>query len=432
VVLLIFDGRAGFPAADGGKRAAASRTSTAVKLWARDIPGPIRVLAAVSLVNSLGGSIMGPLVTLYVHDDLGRSVATAGAVLMLQSLAGIAGQVAGGLLHDRIRGRGPLIGALAAAGAACALLALTRTWVLYVSLMTAFGFTRAAALAPINALTSAFWPGGGRRAFNVLYVVRNVGFAAGAALGGLAAQRSFPLAFAAAAAVLGFAATLAAAALPACQGPPVGRPFAAAEPIPPAERHRRLGPILALGTGVVLASAVYAQWSTTVAVYMAGVGVPLATYGLLWTLNGLGVLALQPLGNLLVPRLPLRGQLTLSAAMYAGSCACLAVAHGMAGFVAGMLLVTAGEILDRPAWPAAAATLAPAGREGAYQGMVGAFQSGGRMLGPLAGGALYDAHPPATLWAAAGAAAVAAMGAYAAINDTPGRFRRRTRAAWPG
>jgi MFS family permease len=381
----------------------------------------------VSFVATMGGSLMGPLVTLYVHDVLGKSVATAGAVLMLQALAGVAGQVAGGHAHDRLGGRRPLVAAMIGAGACCALLAPTHSWTLYVSLMVAFGFTRATALAPLNALTASFWPGGGRRAFNVLYVVRNVGFAMGAALGGFAAERSFALAFAAAAVLFGMAAVVGALALPRpAEDLPIGRP------LPAAAAQRPHGALLALGVGVVLASAAYAQWSTTVAVYMAGVGIPLSVYGLLWTMNGLGALALQPLGNLVAARLRLSRQLVLSAALYVGSFGCLLVTHRLWGFVAGILFLTAGEIFDRPAWPAVVASLAPQGAEGAYQGWLGAFQSGGRMLGPLLGGALYDAAAPATVWSAAAVAAVAAMVAYGTFSGTPARSRRRTRAPWRG
>ena len=408
-----------------------------MKLWSRDIPTPIRLLAIVSLVSSMGGSLMGPLVTLYVHDDLGRSVAAAGVVLLLQGLAGIAGQVAGGLLHDRYGGNAPLTLALAAAAATCALLALTHTWALYVSLMVAFGFARSVGQAPINALTAAFWRSGGRRAFNVLYVVRNIGFAAGAAMGGFAAQWSYALAFAVAAAVFVVAAAVTATSLPRpAEDLPIGRPLPAAAPPLPGARRRALAPLVALAVGTVLGSAVYGQWSTTVAVYMHGVGIPLTAYGLLWTLNGVGALALQPVANYTVRRLGprLHRHLVLSAAMYVGSFGCLLATHQLWGFVAGIVFLTAGEIFDRPAWPAAMAALAEPGREGAYQGLIGSLQTTGRMLGPLAGGAAYDAFPPSAVWGGAAITAMLAAAAYAGYGAAhgPRRGHASGRAASPG
>jgi MFS family permease len=179
---------------------------------------------------------------------------------------------------------------------------------------------------------------------------------------------------------------------------------------------------------------VYVQWSTTVAVYMGGMGVPLSDYGLLWTLNGIGAVALQPAGNaaarLLGPKL--HRHLVLSAALYALAFGCLLATGRLWGFVAGIGLLTAGEIFDRPAWPAVMASLAPRGRAGAYQGLLGTMQSAGRMLGPLGGGALYDASRPATVWWVAAACAIVAMGAYGAITGRPARSPRRTRASWPG
>lgn len=63
-----------------------------------------------------------------------------------------------------------------------------------------------------------------------------------------------------------------------------------------------------------------------------------------------------------------------------------------------MLILTLGEMLILPAIPAAAAQLAPQGKNGAYQGIVGGATSGGRMIGPLLGGIMYDFGGGPSVW----------------------------------
>ncbi|MDP4156955.1 MAG: MFS transporter, partial [Bacillota bacterium] len=69
-----------------------------------------------------------------------------------------------------------------------------------------------------------------------------------------------------------------------------------------------------------------------------------------------------------------------------------AYAHSFGGFVAGMVVLTIGEMFVWPAVPTVAFQLAPKGREGFYQGFVNSTATGGRMLGPLAGGMLVDTY----------------------------------------
>jgi MFS family permease len=58
--------------------------------------------------------------------------------------------------------------------------------------------------------------------------------------------------------------------------------------------------------------------------------------------------------------------------------------------VAGMVTLTLGEVFLWPAFPAAVAQLSPAHRKGYFQGLIGMGATVGRMIGPLAGGLLYD------------------------------------------
>ena len=379
---------------------------------AERVPRPILLLGACTLASSAGASLMWPLVTLYVHNQLHQSLAAAGLVLMLQSLAGVVGQMAGGLLYDRIGGKLPLVAAMAACAAICALLAETSAWWPYIALMTLFGLANGIAQAPTNALVAAIWPGGGRSGFNVLYVANNIGVALGAAAGGVLAERSFALTFGGAAAGYAIYTVVVALAL----RPPAHRPAMAVDG--GGRLLRGAGPrtLALLGVGLILANAAYAQWQSAVAVYLTTNGFSTAAYSVLWTLNGGLVVAFQPAATRIARRLKrLEQQLVLATAFYALGFAALFFGHWYVAFVVGMAAMTAGEVFERPASPALMAAIAPPGQAGAYQGLVGTFLSGGRMVGPLVGGLVYDAAGPTALWAAAIAACAIAAGSYSRL-----------------
>jgi predicted MFS family arabinose efflux permease len=220
-------------------------------------------------------------------------------------------------------------------------------------------------------------------------------------------ERSFALTFAGAAVGYAvYAGVVAVALRPPAQQPSV----AVASPAVALGSRRRT--VALLGTGVVLGNAAYAQWQSAVAVYMVAQGFSSAACGVLWTLNGIIVVALQPLATAVVRRLRLERQLLLSAVLYGVAFAALLFGHYYAAFVGGMAALSAGEVFERPASPALMAAIAPPGQAGAYQGIVGTFIMGGRMAGPVLGGFVYDAAGPTALWVGALAACALAGGAY--------------------
>lgn len=75
-------------------------------------PNEVKIFLAASLINSAGGSLMWPLTTMYVFDELGRSMADAGLVVMIQAFGGIIGQLLGGALYHRVGVKRLIVGSL--------------------------------------------------------------------------------------------------------------------------------------------------------------------------------------------------------------------------------------------------------------------------------------------------------------------------------
>ena len=381
-----------------------------------EMPPVVPVLALGGLVFTFGSSFVWPVTTIYIHFVLGRSLAVAGVVLMLSSACSLAGQLAGGLAFDRWGGRRVLLAGLLLRAAAQTLIALVPWWPVYVAAMMLDGWAYGLVDPAASGLVARAWPRGGRRGFNFLYVARNAGVALGTACGGLVAGYSFAAAFLAnAAASLGYAAMVwrriparlearpPAGASPAAppDPPPAGTPGSDGGP----QLDRRWVPAAAaaLVVGVGLVWMAYGQWQAVVSVYMRELGYPLAAYSVLWTLNGLLIVTGQPMVAWLTARaLPsVSGQMMAGSALFAAAFALVWRWPVYPGFVLGMVVLTLGEMLAFPAFPAAAALLAPPSRIGLYQGLVGGAVSAGRMLGPPAGGALYDRFSPGAVLAAA-------------------------------
>lgn len=360
-------------------------------------PRALWSLGAFAFINLLGLSFIWPITTIYIHEVLGRPVTVAGLVLTLYSAASFLGQLTGGALYDRIGGRPVITSGLLLAGAAIALPGLIPSWPLYVGAMGLFGFAQSLVFPALNALAAAIWPEGGRRTFNFVYVTHNAGVAVGTALGGVVASHSFRLAFLGAGTLSLTAATLAFILLR----------YVKPKDAAPTIRHRAAGaparripwlPIAFLLFSHWSLWLVYTQWSSTLAVYMQSVGVPLPAYSLLWTLNGAVIVFGQPIISYAVRYVrSLPGQLFLGLALYLAAFGLLLTSSRYPVFVVAMVVLTFGEMLLWPGIPAAVDQLAPADRRGLLQGSVGGATAAGRMVGPLVGGLLYDNFGAATL-----------------------------------
>ena len=66
------------------------------------MPKQVWFLIVGTFVNTVGNSFLWPLNSIYIHDYLGKSLTVAGIVLMLNSLAGVFGNLVGGWLFDKL------------------------------------------------------------------------------------------------------------------------------------------------------------------------------------------------------------------------------------------------------------------------------------------------------------------------------------------
>ena len=120
----------------------------------------------------------------------------------------------------------------------------------------------------------------------------------------------------------------------------------------------------------------------------------LSQYSLLWTINGLLIVAVQPIIQPIVRMWEhkLKHQLTLGLVLMSASFGIVAIAGDFKMFVAAMVVLTLGEVFFTPVIPLLANKLAPEGKQGFYQGIVNSATTIGRMVGPLVGGFMVDMY----------------------------------------
>lgn len=363
-----------------------------------DIPRPVFVLIFGGFIQSLGNSLMWPLNSIFMHTVLNRTLTEAGLLLALQSAASLLGQFISGFLADHFGPKKVMIIGLVGSILSVGLIGIFPIWGVYTPAFIMFGLAQAFILVPLNALIHAVWPEGGRRGFNLLYVFNNAGVAVGTAIGGMIAQVSFRLIFSLNA--VGFLIYF----LLVLIG--VSERKTPLHLIPLKQQSERLTKgngfkvLLALGGGIFFAWAAYIQLVTILPVVMNQLGFSLFSYSVLWTLNGVFIVTLQPLINWIIKAWAqsFKRQFYLASLLLTIGYVILLGKLPYVSYIIAMLILTLGEMLILPAVPAAAAQLAPPGKTGAYQGIIGGATSGGRMVGPLLGGMIYDFSGGSSVW----------------------------------
>ena len=260
-----------------------------------DVPRAVIILIIGGFIQSIGNSLMWPLNSLFMHNVLGRTLTEAGSLLALQSAASLFGQFISGFLADRFGARKVMLFGLVGAVLAVGSIGLFPIWKVYAPGFVLFGLAQAFIAVPLNALLHIVWPEGGRRGFNLLYVSNNAGVAIGTAIGGVVAQVSFRLTFSlnALAFVLYLLIVLIGIKDPSHKTPK--HSVSRKQAVGSLHQDRGFKVLLALGGGIFCVWGAYIQLVSILPVVMNTLGFSLLAYSVLWTLNGVFIVTLQPL-----------------------------------------------------------------------------------------------------------------------------------------
>ncbi|WP_059103747.1 MDR family MFS transporter [Shouchella shacheensis] len=358
------------------------------------MPRVLWLLIIATTINITGASFLWPLNAIIMNQELGESLTAAGFVLMLNAGAGVIGSLVGGRLFDGFGAyRTIVFGASLSALSSILLAMFFQTYQLYALFLMGMGFGSGMMAPSVYALAGSVWPDGGRKPFNAIYVAQNIGVSLGTALIGVVTAVRLTDVFIANAGVhIGLLLFI----VVSFRGMRGSNGRTAEVGIGgvriPLRQHYRMQALLLVSIVFLISWIGYTQWQANVSVYSQSLGISLQQYSLLWTMNGLMIVFAQPAIYWVIKKwsLTLKGQMTVGVIIFALSFGVLMQAEVFAMFFAAMLILTVGEMFVWPAVPTIASSLAPSGKEGAYQGIVNSVATGGRMVGPLLGGFLVD------------------------------------------
>jgi MFS family permease len=332
----------------------------------RSLPAPVWILSAGTFVNRFG-SFVAVFLVLYLRDR-GYSIAEAGLVVSFYGVGNVIAAGVGGWTADRFGRRNALALSMFSSAVTLLLLSQATSLPLIIVLTTLAGLTgemyRPAAAALLTDLTPA-----GERipAFALNRLAINLGFAAGPAVAGLLAERSFFLLF------LGDALTSAAFGVIALTTLPEGvRVRRGEERRGEAVRMMlRDRAFLFFLVSSVLGAFVYFQSQTTFPLHVRASGLSDSDYGLLISLNGLAIVLFELPLVAITQRFPYRPVLTLGSLLVGLGFALNAVANDLPELALTVLIWTLGEIIYAPVASAYVADIAPEHLRGRYQGAGG-------------------------------------------------------------
>lgn len=354
------------------------------------MPKQIWLLVIATTINVTGGSFLWPLNTIYMHNELGKSLAFAGLILMFNQGATIIGNLIGGILFDKFSPYKTILCATILTTAAAVVLSLNHHILSYSLMLILIGFGTGATWPVMFAMAGSIWPEGGRRAFNAIYVAQNLGVALGATIGGFVASISFDYIFIANAFLFLVFLSL---VLFTFKGFDKERDrqmhTSILEQRGKIENKSVFTGLIILSIGYFVSWLAYSQWQSTIASHTQDLGIPLSQYSTLWAINGFLIVCAQPLLKFLKWRSQ-KTYIVAGTAIFIVSYLIAMTAKEFSFFAVAMVILTIGEMLVWPAIPTIADKMAPKGRAGFYQGFINSVAAAGRMLGPILGGLVVD------------------------------------------
>ncbi|MEW6673419.1 MAG: MFS transporter [Thermodesulfobacteriota bacterium] len=388
------------------------------------------VLSFGWFVSALGFGISIPFISIYFHSRLGLTITQIGLFFGFMAVVRSVFQAVGGEISDHIERRHILIFSQLFRAVAFILLAIAiyQQWgFLAISIFLLINSIFGAVFQPTaNALVSDILPPEKRLdGYALTRSAGNLGWAAGPAIGGFLAAYNYGLLF-----IISSAITLLSSLIfwvflkiPRINIIPDKfkfRDIFAIKDDPYLAHHCFLTFLLYLVVSQLIAPfSVYTVEMVRISEYQLG---------LLYTLNGITVVALQMPLTGLMSKYKLTTQLALGAFLYAIGYGMMGLGSRFEHFVGIIVIVTLGEILMSPPSLALTSKLAPPKRMGRYMGIYGFFVTSGWSLGPLYGGLILDhlgsRHAPA--WIVISSLALAAgIGYMLFTRKLPDRFNMK-------
>ncbi|QNZ91078.1 MFS transporter [Staphylococcus aureus] len=311
-----------------------------------NIPKSVWWLVIGMALNITGSSFLWPLNTIYMKQELGKSLTVAGLVLMINSFGMVIGNLLGGSLFDKLGGYKTILIGTFTCLCSTTLLNFFHGWPWYAVWLVMLGFVA-------------------EFSFNYIFLANLIMYVVFA----LVAVTQFNIEINAKV------------------------KYPTHLDITGKKNKARFISLVLICAMFAICWVAYIQWESTIASFTQSINISMAQYSVLWTINGIMILVAQPLIKPVLYLLKgnLKKQMFVGIIIFMLSFFVTSFAENFTIFVVGMIILTFGEMFVWPAVPTIANQLAPDGKQGQYQGFVNSAATVGKAFGPFLGGVLVDA-----------------------------------------
>jgi MFS family permease len=407
----------------------------------RSYPRQYWLMVAGMVISNAGGSLVWPFLLIFASAKLALPLAAVGALITIQSGAGVLASFVAGTLADRLGRKFVMLFSLASNGVLYLFLLNAGSYLEFAVLMALFGVSNPMYQVGADAMLADLIPSEQRtQAYSINRMASNSGFALGPAIGGFLAATSYTFAFVGASVgfigyavlvALRFRETLPSRSHPvvAAGAPPATSPATATapRPMPPrrgygvvARDRRFVAFTLLLSVGLIAPTTL---WILLGVYAKTNFGLPEYLYGWIPTTNAvLCVLAQYPVTSVTRRYAPL-SVITVGMAIYAIGAGSVALMTAFPGFVLSMVILTFGELIVVPVASKYVADLAPPDLRGRYMSTYWLGWAASRAAAPLIGGFVNDQLAPIAIWYVALAIGLASTVGLAAFATRSGGLR---------
>jgi MFS family permease len=381
-------------------------------------PGTYWYLFAGTVVSSVGYGMVYRLIALFMQARLGLTATEIGLIMTAWSATGLVSRFLGGYLADRY-GRRPLI--------LISLLAETATLVAFLGARDLYTALVISALSGIfgplyepasTALVADLVETHRRpQAYSLLRAGFNVGMIVGPPLGGVVAALSFDALFLLAALCVGCFLVIAYLRIGDATSGALAAPVGAFQGY-----SRALGDpwVVAFLAANLVVVSVYSQTFVALPLYMkAHLGIGEVGFGFLSAVNAALVVALQYPFSALASRWRYGWSMAAGSVLQGIGTFAFGLATDLGGLVAGMVVLSLGEVAFSAVNTAWLVGRAPEGLKGTYAGLSAITFGLGLGVGPLLGGWVQDAYGSPTLWQLCLGSSLVAAAGLALLQQPP-------------
>lgn len=374
-----------------------------------ELPRSVYLLCLGTFINRAGTFII-PFLALYLKDNLGQSDFFATLSMGAFGAGAATAMVIGGFLADHIGRRPVMLLALFGGAAVLLLISTVRDPTVFLASVFALSLVadmyRPAVSAMISDLVE---PNLRPRAYSLMYVSINLGFAVGPAVGGyIADHASFGWLF------WGDAATTSIYGLIVFLGiretmPRGGRAEASADSlttsgptvIQSVQTILRDTVFIRFCCACFLIAVVFTQMLSTFPLYAGAHGVSKQSYGLIIALNGVMIVLLQMPMSAWLSHFDRTNVLVVSALLHAVGFGMFGLVTTEGAFAVAVAIWTIGEICQVPTLMPIVAELAPTEMRARYMGAFALSFALAQMIGGPVGGWTLENYGGGAVWSAA-------------------------------